>query len=71
MSSNKSRRNLGNLASARAAFAAANELHERRLEEGTSANFCYRPNPEAEWDNLVNSADFGSTASLGASKPHA
>lgn len=71
MNSNKSHRNLGNLASARVAFAMANELHVRRLAEGKSANFCYRQNANAEWDDLVDSADCTSTASLGVSEPHA
>jgi hypothetical protein len=73
MDSNKPHKNLGNLASARAAFALANELQARRMEEGVFADFCYRQDVEGEWDDLVNSAsDTSNTATTSSSnKPFA
>ncbi len=54
MSSNMPCKKLGNLESATAAFAAANDLHARRIVEGNSADFCYRQDVETEWDLLVS-----------------
>jgi hypothetical protein len=73
MSSNIPRKKLGNLESAKVAFAAANDLQIRRMAEGNSADFCYRQYVETEWDLLVSpTGDVGeaTTTSSSSYEPH-